>query len=157
MQIHITLRKNRVLPGQFSVQSAPGPSLLGPVSCLGKADSAAALSHGNASRDPKEPFGDTPTGGYSVTELVSHRGETDLHTYGPHPSLLLDPQSGDALISKTNGRTGLMIHGGGASASGGLRPTHGCVRLSDENQRALIALVPAAALASIAVIISETP
>jgi hypothetical protein len=157
MQIQITLRKNRTLPGQFRVMNTAATPVLGPILCLGKADNAAANLQGNATRNPERSFGDTPTGGYAITALVPHHGETDLHTYGPHPSVLLDPQSGQALTAKTNGRTGLMIHGGVPSATGGLRPTHGCVRLSDANQNALIALITTLSLTTITVTVTEIP
>jgi hypothetical protein len=92
-----------------------------------------------------------------VTLLVVHStGETDLHTYGAFPSLLLDPQSGEALIAKQNGREGLMIHGGAPSSTGGLRPTHGCIRLSEENQKALTGLLIDTPLNSLIVSVSES-
>jgi hypothetical protein len=155
LQINIVLPNFRVRPGQFSVIDGTGLVVLGPVACLGKADSATAALHGNPSRDPALPFGDTPTGTYAVVEFVVHTpGETSLHTYGAHPSILLNPLSGQALTAKNQGRTGLMIHGGAPSATGGLRPTNGCVRLAEEDQGSLVALIQPVALGSVTVSIT---
>src|SRR4051812_47873711 len=108
MRIQVVLRKNRSLTGKLSVMDGSGQAVLfGPVPCLGRADNKDAKLHQNPNRDPKLQFGDTPTGEYLVTTLVPHGpGETTLHTYGAHPSLLLDPSSGDALLAKNGGRTG---------------------------------------------------
>ena len=157
MKIQVQLHQNRALPGTFQVSSDDGLSvLLGPVPCLGKADNNDAAQHGNPSRDPTRPFGDTPTGSYTIVAIVSHSGETDLHTYGAFPSLLLDPQSGQALVAKQAGREGLMIHGGAPAAGGGLRPTHGCIRLSEASQQGLIQLIGSAPLNTLTVTVSQT-
>ncbi|HEV2687303.1 MAG TPA: L,D-transpeptidase [Bryobacteraceae bacterium] len=156
MRIQVALHKDRTVPGSFQVLAdADSTVLFGPVPCLGKADNQDAAQHQNPTRDPKRPFGDTPTGGYNVAAIVSHQGETDLHTYGAFPSLLLDPQSGDALTAKQNGREGIMIHGGAPSATGGLRPTHGCIRLSEASQQGLTGLVASTPLNSLTVSVSE--
>ena len=157
MRIQVVLHPNRVQLGQLTVLDDDGAALFGPVPCLGKADNQDAIQHNNPTRDPKLPFGDTPTGEYSIAELVTHaKGETTRHTYGAFPSVLLDPQSGDALTAKQNGREGLMIHGGAPSSSGGLRPTHGCVRLAEDSQKALIDLLESAPeLDSVVVAVSE--
>jgi hypothetical protein len=157
MQIGIVLPQNRLDPGQLSVSDDAGSSIFGPVPCLGRADSTDATLHRNPTRNPALPFGDTPTGTYSVVQLVDHgSSETDVHTYGTHPSVLLNPLSGQALTAKQQGRTGLMIHGGSPSFTGGLRPTHGCVRLSEDDQGSLIALiVPPVVLLSISVSVTE--
>ncbi len=62
-------------------------------------------------------------------------------SFGPHQRLDLTPTGGNALQALKNGRAGLQVHGGDPSAAGGLRPTHGCIRLSDEDQAKLIGLV----------------
>ena len=156
MLIEIDLPHNRVIPGKLSAIDDRGTLIFGPVPCLGKADGQDAALHGNPSRDPTQLFGDTPTGTYSVDELVDHPAtETDLHTYGIHPSIVLNPLSGQALVAKEQGRTGLMIHGGAPSATGGLRPTHGCVRLSEEDQGSLVAQLPVD-LQSVSVVATET-
>ena len=59
-------------------------------------------------------------------------------SYGPHAAIVLNPTSGDALTAKNRGRTGLLIHSGAPGASGKLRATHGCIRLSDEDMASLL-------------------
>jgi len=155
-KIAVQLHKDRTLSGILQILDLSGGFILGPFTCLGKADGGDAKLHGNPERNPVLPFGDTPTGKYNVVQLVSHSGgESDLHTYGSFPSVLLDPISGDALKAKKNGRAGLMIHGGGPSASGRLRPTHGCIRLSEANQRDLVSLVVQSVLSEISVVVTE--
>jgi lipoprotein-anchoring transpeptidase ErfK/SrfK len=158
MLIDVLFSSNRLNAGQLSVKDTTGSVVFGPVPCLGKADNTAATVQGNSTRDPTLSFGDTPTGDYRVTEFVKHTsGETTSITYGVSPSLLLDPQDGQALVAKNNGRNGLMIHGGAPSATGGLRPTHGCIRLSETSQRDLVALTAGIAIASLSVSVRETP
>jgi hypothetical protein len=154
--VRIEFSEDRCLVGSLQVFDDAGVLVFGPLDCLGRADSQDALLHGNPARDSTRPFGDTPTGDYQPVQLVTHsNGESDLHMYGSYPSLLLDPISGDALQSRVNGRSGLMIHGGTSASNGALRPTHGCVRLSEDNQRNLVSIVPQSALRSSLVTIEE--
>jgi hypothetical protein len=57
---------------------------------------------------------------------------------------VLRPTGGQALTSATNGRVGLLIHGGAPGTGGRLRATHGCIRLSDKDQAGLMAAIAAA-------------
>ena len=156
MRVEITLPKDRSTVGKLQAFDDAGQSALGPVNCLGRADSTDAKLHGNPQRDSLRSFGDTPTGGYRIAQLVSHQhSESDVHTYGTYPAVLLDPTAGDALKAKQNGRFGLMIHGGAPSASGKLRPTHGCVRLAENDQRDLVSIVVRSLLASSTVTVTE--
>jgi lipoprotein-anchoring transpeptidase ErfK/SrfK len=156
MRVEVTLAKNRMQVGKLQAYDDAGQPVLGPVNCLGRADAGDAKLHGNPERNSLRPFGDTPTGYYNVVRMVSHHGsESDIHTYGTYPALLLDPVSGDALKAKQNSRSGLMIHGGAPSMSGKLRPTHGCIRLSENDQRDLVALVVGSALAASTVVVTE--
>ena len=98
---------------------------------LGKADNARAAREGNPTRDPLKPFGDTPTGLWKCGK----RGPVDpATTYGVHPVLTMLPVSGDALLAST--RSGIWLHGGSLGrnkATGFLRPTFGCLRVSDKD------------------------
>jgi hypothetical protein len=157
MRIEISLFKDRTLPGTLQAFNDDEEQVIGPVKCLGKADNATAKLHGNPDRTTTQPFGDTPTGGYRVVQLVTHpNNETEIHTYGAYPSVLLDPVSGDALTAKDNGRSGLMIHGGAPGTGGKLRPTFGCIRVAEDDERDLAALIVHSLLASSTVRISET-
>jgi hypothetical protein len=121
------LRPDRSAPGSLWAQDETG-IVWGPVRCLGKADNANAAKHGNPSRDPAKPEGDTPTGVYRITEVV--RDPIPRETYGP-AFIRLSPVSGQALEAWKNGRRGLGLHGG-ALRDGRLRPTFGCPRLDDD-------------------------
>lgn len=129
MRLHSKLPIDRRAPGVLTVEDDAGNIVLGPFPCFGKADSQEAGAHGNPERYPTRPFGDHPYGEYRVVEV--ERDKQPPHSYGPY-FLLLDPIAGDALSAKLNGRTGLALHGGGPSSSGGLRPTEGCLRTTDE-------------------------
>lgn len=103
---------------------------------LGRSDNSAAKAHGNATRDPLKPFGDTPTGVWIATIFAA---STDTHAYGPNKRLLLSPVSGDA---KAASRTGIMCHGGDLNPVykqwDGLRPTDGCLRFHDAEIKSII-------------------
>lgn len=105
--------------------------------CYGKADNAAAAAVGNPKRLTTLRNGDTPLGAYRVTGLHD-MGDSpkQIRSYGALPAIGIEGIGGDALIAKQAGRTGLMIHGGTLS-SAGLRPTHGCVRLSEASMAEL--------------------
>jgi hypothetical protein len=110
--------------------------------CLGKADNQEAARRGNPTRDPTKPFGDTPTGSYHAHPFRWPTAPplADRKKYGPHGWIAIDPQSGQALTAKINGRHGLLIHSGELRA-GNLRPTFGCVRVTDEAMKKLLDLV----------------
>lgn len=96
--------------------------------CRGKADNQKASEHGNASRDPRFPYGDHPSGKYQVIEVRSV-APSDAHSYGTF-KLVLKCLDGAALDAANNGRTDLEIHGGDPQADGvSLRATYGCLRV----------------------------
>lgn len=107
--------------------------------CLGKADNDMARRKGNPSRNPERPYGDTPTGTWTVRVGITKR-EQDV--YGKHPVLMLWPTGGQAMKAYNIGRrSGIWIHGGEPSATGGLRPTYGCIRVLDETMARLHELI----------------
>ena len=138
----VVLPKNRVNPGTLELRDGD-TVVAGPFPVLGKADNQAAAQKGNPTRNPEREDGDTPLGEYGITEVVPTGGPAmPAHSYGPNGALRLNPVAGQALIAKRNGRTGLLIHGGDPRPSdGGLRPTHGCLRVSDPNMAVLAPLV----------------
>jgi hypothetical protein len=106
--------------------------------CLGKADSMEASASGNPRRLSTIRNGDTPTGTFRVLGVRSMGGSSAaLHSYGPPKAIAIEGTSGDALKAKINGRFGLLIHGGAARTNGGLRPTLGCPRVSNESMAKL--------------------
>jgi L,D-transpeptidase-like protein len=126
--IQARVPKDRLAEGTVEILDAAGSVIAGPFECRAKADNAGAAQHGNPTRDPLRPFGDHPSGSY-VVQAIEH-GKSPAHTYGP-VFMLLDPTDGDALQARRNGRTGLAIHGGDPSATMMLRPTFGCLRVSN--------------------------
>jgi len=143
MNITISLPLNRQFPGRITCGSWWSE-------CLGEADLMAAIQHGNPQRDPLKGYGHTPLGRYRAVLGPAHASTpADLRSYGPHRVILLQALDGDALTAAKNGRDGIWIHGGAPAPDGiGLRPTHGCVRLSDRNQGELVALLEAAGVAA---------
>ncbi len=109
--------------------------------CLALSDNQAAVDAGNPTHDPLKPMGDLPTGTYRCQ--IVNAGDP-VHSYGPHRRLLLTGINGDALTAMAV-RSGLMVHGGDLNPAytwwGGLRPTHGCLRLKDEDMAALLGLL----------------
>ncbi|MBX9603534.1 MAG: L,D-transpeptidase [Bryobacteraceae bacterium] len=135
-EILVILPADRNRLGRLVVDTG-GKMVFGPVDCFGRADDRAARARGNANRDPLKPFGDTPTGMYRC-HLGSAPAPAVTRTYGPHGWVALDPVSGPALRAKKNGRFGLLIHGGDLNAAGRLRPTYGCVRVSNGDMEGLM-------------------
>jgi hypothetical protein len=115
---------------------------------LGRAARNAAKVHANPSASSLLPFGDTPTGTYDITNIVSNGGGTTRPTnvYGQSGSIELDPSTGDALKAKFNGRVGLLIHAGRHAFSSvvdakALKPTNGCLRMLDWDLNNLITAI----------------
>ena len=126
--IHARVPKDRMGEGSVEIVDATGSVIVGPFACRAKADNAGAIQHGNPTRDSLRPFGDHPSGAY-VVRAIQH-GKSPAHTYGP-VFMLLDPTGGDALQARRNGRTGLAIHGGDPGETMMLRPTFGCLRVTN--------------------------
>ena len=136
MILRVTLPRNRNIPGELVALDDDG-QVIHRCPCLGKADNAKAAEMGNRDRNPLLPFGDTPTGLYRLTKSGPW---SPTSTYGIHPVLLMIPISGDALTSHQGRipRSGIWLHGGAPgrnSATAFLRPTHGCLRVADDDMR----------------------
>lgn len=134
MKIHIILERDRREPGMLIV-----PDVIA-VPCLGKSDNKAAARVGNPTRSPIQRNGDTPRGSYMARVGIAYAWTaSQRRSYGPHAVVQLFPQAGECLTAMKLGRSGLLIHGGDLAADGkSLRPTHGCVRLANEHQAALV-------------------
>lgn len=136
--IEVAAYANRRTPGRLYMPVRYG---LREISCLLRADDQAAARNGNASRDPVEPFGDTPTGMYEAIPFRRDLPATAvdvLRSYGPWGWFALRPVSGDALAAEKNGRFGLLIHGGDPGKGGELRPTFGCIRVYNADLKAML-------------------
>lgn len=140
MSLRATLPPDRAQAGTLRVLDGHDVRLECP--CLGKSDNAAAAKAGNPTRDPLRKMGDLPTGAYRARPGLSlARDAASTRSYGPHPVIALEPLAGDALRAKQNGRSGLLIHGGALGPNGKLRPTLGCLRLSNDDQESLVVLL----------------
>lgn len=122
-RIDILLPENRVFKGTLALYDARGYRKAN-VECLGKSDSGEAMNL---------PNGNTPTGTYTG---VLDGCRTTISSYGPYQVVNMIGVSGVIVSSQ---RSGIMIHGGTPSTntnspSHPLRPTYGCVRISNENQ-----------------------
>jgi hypothetical protein len=131
-----TLPSDRRLAGEYRLFNAAG-NVVHAGACLGKADNLRAAQEGNPSRDPIEPYGDTPLGGY-VPAKVS-RFDPPHHRMGA-VAIPLEGADGDALQARVRGkRAGLFIHAG--RGDGRLVPTFGCLRLRDQDMAAVARII----------------
>jgi hypothetical protein len=140
MKILIRLPTNRDRAGWLEVLDDEGATLFGPARAAGRAHDALAIRHGNATRDPLLPYGDTPTGQYLVTGVLATGGSgPDPAAWGEEPLVLLQPIGGEAAIADTYGRFRLFIQGGET-----LSATAGGVRLTSNEQERLTRLLDTA-------------
>ena len=138
--IAISLPNDRTKIGTLQLVADDGTLIAGPFDAYGKADGQAAKNNANPSRNSLLPFGDTPTGTYMVPGLEATGDGTtrSTHSYGPNGAIRLNPTGGDAATAAIAGRQFLLIHGGDLNPARQLRPTNGCVRLSDADMVALL-------------------
>lgn len=140
MRVYALLPHDRTQEGVLWATDDAGP-ILGRVRCKGKADNQHAIDHGNPTRDPLKPYGDTPLGVFRMGPV--EWGKAPAHSYGA-VFIRLSPVSGPAWEARQNGRAGLGAHGGDLAPDGhSLRPTDGCPRLLNEDASALGRLVDA--------------
>jgi hypothetical protein len=138
--IIITLKADRKSVGKLFLYKKNGDLMFSAPS-LGRADENIASNHGNPLALSTKLYGHTPTGVYQSDNSVIPSGPNTPYnedSYGAKGIIWLDPQSGVALTAKNNGRTGLAIHGGKPGSQGKLRPTNGCVRLSNPDMEQFI-------------------
>jgi len=133
--LKIRLPSDRTKLGVLELlDTSTGLAVFGPVGCYGKADQTSAATHGNSTRDPTKPYGDTPLGGYDVTGTLG----PDLPSYGQYARFVLVGRTGDSMIRQAVTQD-LRIHGGPVSLGPALlRPTNGCVRLLDNDVLGLL-------------------
>lgn len=152
--IRIKLPADRTKTGTLTLESpVTGLPLYGPVPVLGRAARNIARKYKNPTANPLLPYGDTPTGTYAMTNIQKNGAGTSrpVVQYGENGSLVLEPESGDALAAKNNHRIGLLIHAGrhansSVTTPSALKPTSGCIRMLDWDLQQLIAQIKANAL-----------
>ncbi len=139
--IAVDLPSDRTRAGLLALRDSSGKVIAGPWRALGKADGKTAKTKNNPARSRVLPYGDTPTGGYKVTGAFKVGDGTSYakKSYGIHGALRLDPVDGEAKQAMEIGqRTGLLIHSGDLGTQKRLRPTNGCLRLSNDDMKALL-------------------
>ncbi|MET1174529.1 L,D-transpeptidase [Paenibacillus amylolyticus] len=130
---------NRDNKGSLKVYSDNGTLVFGPKDALGRGSNDP--KNGNDHTNWKLQNADIPTG---VAKTVVYAKGSSESSYGPHKRVWLNQAvSGNFLIAEQNGRSEIMIHGGDPATSSSLpwyplRPTYGCIRLSNADQKALI-------------------
>ncbi|MET1174540.1 L,D-transpeptidase [Paenibacillus amylolyticus] len=136
---------NRETQGTLEVLNSMNKPIFGPVPALGRGTNDKE-TNGDNHNNWKLINADTPTGEY---ETSIDAANPDVSTYGPYKLVRLDPAiSGDAKIAQDLGRKGFLIHGGDLETNTSrtwypLRPTLGCIRISNENQQKLIEAIEA--------------
>ncbi len=124
--------------------NSSGVLVFGPVDALGRGSNA--TENGNDHTQWKKKYADIPTGEYETTVIAANTPES---SYGPHKRVWLNPAiSGNAKIAETAGRDEILIHGGNLTTDTSLpwyplRPTLGCIRLENSNQKKLIDAISA--------------
>ncbi len=138
MRIAVLLPKDRTRPGTLRLLDDAGTPMLA-MPCLGKSDNAKALENDNPTRDPTKPWGDTPAGTYRPAKV--RRFTPEHATLGPYAIPLIGI-GGQALEAVKGGRTELYIHAtrtnDGGRGEDRLIPTYGCLRIEDDDMRALV-------------------
>lgn len=122
--------------------ASPNRDNLGVVLQLWKPDGSmdwttnTVLGRSASGDSPMVTNGNTPTGDYSG---YLYGPMSNTYSYGPYKVVYMDGVSGDIV---TSGRSGIWIHGGDPSSDTSatwypLRPTYGCVRISNSDQSTL--------------------
>lgn len=139
-RIVVRLPDDRFKEGMLELLNSAGQTVATPLPALGRADGDTAKKKKNPQRSPIFPYGDTPKGHYKVVSIFRTGDGTSYpaKNYGENGAIRLQPVEGEAKLAADVGRTGLLIHGGEPGAGGKLRPTNGCVRLSNADMKALI-------------------
>lgn len=146
MRILVSLHADRDKLGTLEVVDEHGEVLLDRVPCLGRSDDKFAAQYSNPYRNPVLRGGDLPTGVYACKLMPAFKEPAYWHSYGPNGYISLAPVRGQALLAQANHRTGFLAHGGELNDGpayakwGGLRCTHGCLRLSNEHIKAVCEL-----------------
>ncbi|NPV92602.1 MAG: L,D-transpeptidase [Firmicutes bacterium] len=125
--IRVELSADRWSPGRLHLYDKNGGVVFS-ARCLGRSEYNTPMN---------VTYGNTPTGVY-LGRLG--RVRSSAYSYGPYQTVDL---VGVAGIAKTSRRTGILIHGGAPGPGGSLRPSHGCVRLSNQDEKRLVESITA--------------
>lgn len=130
---------DRNFKGTLEMYNNAGNLVFGPVEALGRGSNLPTNGFDHTQWIKKDA--DVPTGEYATSVIAPG---PSIFSYGPYKRVWLHPAlSGDAKIAEEAGRNGILIHGGELTMDKSLpwyplRPTFGCIRLDNSNQKALI-------------------
>lgn len=136
---------NRDNKGTLKMYNGSGALVFGPVEALGRGSNDPANNNDHTNWRLKNA--DVPTGVYQTTVVAAG---SSSYSFGPHKRVWMNQAvSGNALVAEQNGRSEIMVHGGDLATDSSLpwyplRPTYGCIRLSNTNQAALISAIASA-------------
>ena len=142
IEIELPTDRNRV--GRLLLTDNDGFPLLGPYPVCGRANDFAASEHGNPTRSPLRPYGDTPTGQYRVRGFAATGAGTpyDTRKFGRSGMIVLEPLQSEAPIAGRNDGWVLLIHAGTPNpGSSLLYATNGSLRMYDNDLRELIDVI----------------
>ena len=151
-KIIVILPDNRDLNGSLRIIDDNGRTIKGPFVVKGRAADNVAREYKNPTRDRLRNYGDTPTGTYKAGPKILPTGKgtprSSARSYGPNGAIWLIPSGGEALqAANTFTRDRLLIHGGDlyentpigkANHYVGLRPTGGCLRVSNDDMHQIV-------------------
>lgn len=132
------LGKNRNVPGTLKVYDKTGKLVLKPVQALGRGTNH-PLNDNDHTQQLKRNA-DTPSG-VAKCRVIGAGGS--VKSFGKHDRVhLYEGLEGNFLKAQQAGRSEILIHGGTNPTQGQpwspLRPTHGCIRLSEVDMNKLI-------------------
>lgn len=137
-RIYAEFPTRRDKKGKLKLTDSTGTLKWGPVDALGRGSDKPENDNNHTNWMKK--FADVPTGEYETTIVDAKPGSS----YGLHRRIWLNPAlNGNAKTAEDAGRDQIMIHGGDLAEDTSLpwyplRPTCGCIRLSDSDQKQLI-------------------
>lgn len=135
---------NRDIPGTLKVYDASGKLVLSPVKALGRGTNLPSNQNDHTNQLMRNA--DTPSG---VAKCRVIGPGSSLISYGPTDRVYLyEGISGNFLDAQKAGRSEILIHGGKARSTPTdkwypLHPTHGCIRLSNDDMISLIKILRA--------------
>lgn len=133
------LGENRNNVGSLKVYDSTGKLVLQPIKALGRGSNLP--SNGNDHTKQLMRNADTPSG-VALCQIIGKSSNTDA--FGPYERVhLYKAISGNFLAAEKAGRSEILIHGGKPRSSRGaswypLHPTHGCIRVRNEDMKTLI-------------------
>lgn len=140
-RIYAEFPAGRDKKGTLKLTDSSGTLIWGPANALGRGSNKPENDNNHSNWMKK--FADIPTGEYETTVVDAKPGSI----YGPHRRIWLNPAlNGNAKMAEDAGRDQIMIHGGDPAEDPNLpwyplRPTLGCIRLSDSDQQQLIEVI----------------